>query len=612
MAESSSLTSTNTDVRKAVMREQQIQLVARLPLLSIANGSVALIAYFDLNTVFIQPVGLIWLCALLLASGLQIFSWLRLRHRDTPQTVSGSYLRKSFWVCAGVGLLWGLGFWIFGPDAGLEHKLLLAVMVAGVVAGTASLIPPFPRQIGVMALVALVPTFLGFLTHGGMVGWSMAGVTVVFCTTLILGSRQAYTSLSQLVEERRRAQASERAKAAFLANMSHEIRTPMNGVLGMTAALARSDLDRDQAHQVRIITEAGEALMTVLNDVLDLSKLEAGHMSLEERAYDVGTLVARVDALYRPRADEQGLKFTVEVEPSLADARMGDPHRVSQVLNNLVSNAIKFTENGRVEVRASAANDDPDRMIVTVRDTGVGMSKDQAAGVFSAFAQADDTVTRRFGGTGLGLTIVAQLVELMGGTIEVESVEGAGSCFTVCVPAPRVDDGDGTVVPLAPKPQPAAAPEGVRDDLDPDPDPDLDQGPVRVLAAEDNATNRMVLETLLAPLWIELTFAENGKRAVEAFSTEAFDLILMDIAMPEMDGIAAVRAIRALEADEGRDATPVVSLTANAMKHQVEQYREAGFDDHVSKPIRPDVLFEAITRNLKLTDAKERLQRPAV
>ena len=374
-----------------------------------------------------------------------------------------------------------------------------------------------------------------------------------------------------LAVARDEAEAANRAKSAFLATMSHEIRTPLNGVLGMAQAMAADELPPAQLERLAIIRQSGEALLAILNDVLDLAKIEAGKLELEEVEFDLGPLVQGVHAGFRDLAGRKGVALALDPGNAWGVYR-GDPTRLRQILGNLLSNALKFTEAGEVRVEAGW---DGAELTLRVCDTGVGVPADRLELLFERFAQADASTTRRFGGTGLGLAICRQLAEGMGGSIGVASVVGEGSTFTVRLPLPRLGEASAPA-----NAQPAAAA--------------VETLTLRVLAAEDNEVNRLVLKTLLNQIGVDPVMVDNGVAAVEAWDAQSWDLILMDIQMPVMDGLAATNLIRKREAAEGRRRTPIIALTANAMAHQVTEYRAAGMDAHVSKPIEAKALFEAL------------------
>jgi PAS domain S-box-containing protein len=387
-------------------------------------------------------------------------------------------------------------------------------------------------------------------------------------------ARRTAEALTRAKEE---AEAANRAKSTFLATMSHEIRTPLNGVLGMAQAMAMGDLSLAQRERLDVIRRSGQALLVILNDVLDLSKIEAGKLELESAEFDLEDLARGVHDIFAPAADAKDCRFVLAVEPAAAGIYRGDPTRIRQILYNLVSNALKFTEAGEVRLAISEA---PQGLELRVTDSGIGMSEEQIAALFSKFQQADASTTRRFGGTGLGLAICRELATLMGGSISADSRLGEGSTFTVILPALRLRDAD-AASQAEPAPEPGAASSPPRPAL-------------RMLAAEDNKVNQLVLKALLQPIGVEPFVVENGADAVAAWEAGNWDMILMDVQMPRMDGPAATRIIRERERATGRRRTPIIALTANAMAHQVNDYLASGMDGFVAKPIEAERLFEAV------------------
>ncbi|HTI66603.1 MAG TPA: ATP-binding protein [Caulobacteraceae bacterium] len=390
-------------------------------------------------------------------------------------------------------------------------------------------------------------------------------------------------TMSELVDARDSAQSANRLKSQFLANMSHEIRTPLNGLLAMTQVMALEPMGETQRGRLDIIRQSGEALLGILNDILDVSKIEAGKLELEVGPFDVETAFRTAHDAFAPVADRKGVALALDVGATAAGRRLGDAARLGQIVNNLVSNALKFTHAGEVRIAVDGLGEDGgDGIRVRVSDTGIGISPEAAPLLFQRFTQADSSTTRRFGGAGLGLAICQELAQLMGGRIGLESREGQGSTFEVELPLPRI-----------------AAPVAAAVSAEP-PRFEAEDRLMRVLAAEDNATNQLVLTTVMDVFGVDLTLVGDGRQAVDAWRDGDFDLILMDIQMPEMDGLTATRNIRAAEAQANRKRVPIIALSAHAMTHQVQEYLSAGVDLHVPKPIELPKLRAAMAQALAL------------
>jgi len=368
-----------------------------------------------------------------------------------------------------------------------------------------------------------------------------------------------------------RAEAASRAKSEFLANMSHEIRTPLNGVLGLAEVLDRTELDARQRDLLKTIIDSAATLDSILGDLLDFSRLEAGRLTIAEADFDLGGLIEEAASPYRSAAEAKGLSFEMALDETARRRVVGDPVRLRQILTNLLSNAVKFTSEGRVGLSVSKAARG-DRYYFEVRDSGIGFEPDHAERLFSRFEQADGSITRRFGGTGLGLSISRQLSELMGGQVSAAGKPGRGAVFTLMLPLPAARE--------APK---AAAPAINHSGRAP-----------KVLVVDDNETNRKVAELILAAIGAEVTCVEDGQAAIDAVESNAFDVVLMDLQMPVMDGLTATRAIRAREAAAGSPRLPIIVLSANVMREHIDASNAAGADDHIGKPVRAEALIAAV------------------
>jgi signal transduction histidine kinase/AmiR/NasT family two-component response regulator len=478
---------------------------------------------------------------------------------------------------------------------GTRTSVLAGAAMMGAIALSCTAEFVISRRIGAAAILAL-------LLHVLVTAWvtldgtplllqllSLTAIVAFFAYVLQFalhreGAARQMAEATALAQTREAEAASANAaKTAFLATMSHEIRTPLNGILGMTQVMQADELSPAQRERLGVVRQSGKALTEILNDVLDLARIEAGQLELRPEPFDLRELLVGCGQTFAALAQGKGLTHDLSIASAAEGGYLGDAGRLRQILHNLLSNAVKFTEAGGVSI---VADYEAGRLELTVADTGPGVAPEEQEQLFGRFVLLDDIATRRHGGAGLGLAICRELARRMDGDVTLFSRPGDGSAFTVVLPLAKV-----------------AAPAKTEDETLPDAAPGL-----RILAAEDNPTNQLVLRAVLRQAGVEPIIVDDGAKALAAWREGHWDAVLMDIHMPVMDGLTTLKEIRRVEAEEGRPRTPVIALTANAMRHQVELLLEAGMDDHVGKPIDVVKLLTALDRAVSGRDQAPRLQ----
>ncbi|ALL13793.1 ATP-binding protein [Caulobacter henricii] len=542
--------------------------------------------------------------------------------RLTGAALAGKRLRNRLAVLAALnslGLIVSAGLWAYLAVARIPldsplSRYALIVVLSALAGGATGVLSPLKWTGRIYITLILVPASVTLIVGGGS-EIVLGALGLIFCGVMLVGHRnnhallvdclrlrdenrdliadiqrrnhdagllnrdletrvRARTQQLELLSEK--AQVANRSKSQFLAMVSHEMRTPLNAILGEGQLLAREPLTAPQRARLGVIKTASRVMRQLIDDILDISQIESGSLQLRLNAFSLDTLVSEVRELHLPLAQERGLSLTLSVQPDLARYRRGDAERLSQLIGNLVDNALKFTRQGGVTVKI---NGDDRQLQVAVIDTGIGIAAKDHESIFERFVQVDNSSTRKVGGIGLGLAICREISEQMGGTLKVTSAPGIGARFDFSAPIPSVVSSE----PLI---------SGAEEDEDQAPN----QVPASLLIVDDNPVNRRILAALVQHFGVTCGFAENGREAVEAWRSQPWDAIFMDIHMPEMDGLEATLAIRREEARTGVERTPIIAVTASVLPHEVEGYVKAGMDGVLPKPVEAAALAATLSQ----------------
>ncbi len=539
-------------------------------------------------------VAIIWFAAFALNEGLELV--IGLKSSKDPE--KGALSRKLF--CA--NMVFGSSIWAAGALALVKTGEIgpliigLAILVGAlthVISTSLTYLPSFlsaalPLVMGIISVPAIMIVSHAYPDSAVF----QASIAMIFLLTYNLSAAyQSWQRETKLAKTLEQVSLASDAKSQFLATMSHEIRTPLNGIVGLAEVLNNTKLTASQHEMVNLVRTSGETLERLVSDVLDSAKIEADKLELSVAPFDLRETIETAAHTFRTRAEEKGVQFNLTIHPDAEGRFIGDAVRIRQIISNLTSNAVKFTDKGRVDVHVDALEIDGEsvELRVQVSDTGIGFDPKASQHLFNRFEQADSSISRRFGGTGLGLSICKSLCELMDGSISATSQLGSGSRFEVRIQLKYADAlKTGSRLPSV----------LMNDDTFALSEASVGPTGLRVLVAEDNPINQKVITFMLEPMGMTPVMAANGREALAFFKIDSFDLILMDMMMPEMDGLAATQAIRAWEKENNLPRTPIAMLSANAMSEHVKAALAAGCDVHIAKPVTPATLVTGMTEAL--------------
>lgn len=606
-------------VRAQLVEAERVKLLATHAPTGFIVGLLTVgVMSFVLWTVVPLWLLLLWI-TLMGVLTLPVFVMIWRFHRVTPAPEQIHTWAILFTVGYGLtGLGWGSSGVLLFPSDSLVHQLFLVFVIGGHSAGGMTALSSVPSALTAFLSTMLLPVIMRLCVLGDVVMTAMGLMLFTFGVAMFMIGRHLHAVFTEMLmlrfenvdlirdlsSAKERAEAASQAKSQFLANMSHELRTPLNGVLGVIEVLSQTRLTGYQQKIVQTAQRSGRALLTIINDLLDLSKIEAGKLALERLDFHLQDILREVVELFAENASQKGLRLTSKVHDAMPPMLRGDPTRLRQILVNLVGNALKFTEQGAVTIEVQSAklkvqrqdpplstlNLEPETvnscfLEFSVRDTGIGIPVEAQARIFETFSQADESTTRQYGGTGLGLSIAKQLAELLGGAIGVESREGAGArfWFTACFE------------PVHASVQTVTAPWKKSDSVFERP-PRKVLWSLTVLIVEDNLFNQEVTRSLLEMLGCRVVIASNGQLALDLLDRHSYDVVLMDCQMPEMDGVTAAVEIRRRELRAGHGHVLIIALTASAMPGDRERCLAAGMDDYLTKPFTSDELSTLFQR----------------